>query len=62
MVGLLESMRHNIIIIYVNRLTKIKYFMLIINKIIAKGTANLFITNVYKLHGFPNIVVSNYGP
>ena len=55
-------MGHNAIMICVDRLTKIKYFMLITNKIIAEGTANLFITNVYKPHGFPNIVVFNYGP
>ena len=55
-------MGHNIIMVYVDRLTKIRHFMLIINKITAKGTANLFIINVYKLHGFPDIVVSNYGP
>ena len=62
MVGLPKSMRYNIIIICVDRLTKIRYFMLIINKIIAEGTANLFIINVYKLHGFPNIVMFNHGP
>ena len=62
MVGLLESMGHNAIIVCVDRLTKIRYFMLTINKIIVKGTANLFITNIYKLHGFPNTVISNYGP
>ena len=62
MVGLPESMRHNAIMVRVDRLIKIRHFVLTINKIIAKGTANLFITNVYKLHGFSNIVVSNYGP
>ena len=36
--------------------------MVITNKITAEGTSNLFINNVYRLHGFPNIVVLDYGP
>ena len=55
-------MGYNTIIICVNKLTKIRYFMLITNEITAKGTANLFINNVYRLHGFPNIVVLDYKP
>ena len=55
-------MGHNIIMVCVDRLTKIKYFVLTTNKITAEGTANLFITNVYKLYGFPDIVISDYGP
>ena len=55
-------MGYNIIMICVDRLIKIRYFVLIINKIIAKGTADLFITNVYKLHRFSDTVISNYGP
>ena len=55
-------MGYNVVIICVDKLTKIKYFVLIINKITAEGTANLFIINVDKLHRFPNIVVSDYGP
>ena len=61
MVGLSESMGYNIIMIYIDRLTKIRYFILIIIEITAEGTINLFINNVYKLHGFPAIVVLDYG-
>ena len=62
MVGLLESIGYNAIIVCVNRLTKIRHFVLTINKITAEGTANLIINNVYRLHGFSNIVVLDCGP
>ena len=44
----------------VNRLTKIKYFILIINKFISKNIINLFINNVYKLYKFSYFIVFNY--
>ena len=62
MIGLLESMRYNAIIICVNRLIKIRYFVPTTNEIIAEGTTNLFINNVYRLHRFPNTVISDRGP
>ena len=55
-------MGHNIIMIYVDRLIKIRYFISIINKIIAENITNLFVINVYKLYGFPSIIISNRGP
>ena len=61
MIELLESIRYTIIMIYVDRLTKIKHFILTINKIIIKEIINLFVNNVYKLHGFPAIIISDYG-
>ena len=36
-----------------------RHFIPTTNKITTKGTANLFINNVYKLHGFPDNVVFN---
>ena len=62
MIGLLEFIEHNAIMVCVDRLIKIKHFVPTTNKIIAEGTADLFITNVYKLHGFPNTVMSDCGP
>ena len=53
-------MKYNIIIVYVDRLIKIRYFILITNKIIAKDTINLFINNIYKLHRFPHFIIFNY--
>ena len=32
-----------------------------INKIIAEGTADLFINNIYKLHSFPHLIISDRG-
>ena len=61
-IGLLESMGYNAIIICVNRLTKIRHFMPTTNEITAEGTANLFINNVYRLYGSPDTVVSDCGP
>ena len=49
-IKLSESIKYNIIIVYVDRLIKIKYFILIIYKIIVKDTINLFVNNVYKLY------------
>ena len=57
--GLPELEYYNAIMACVNRFTKMRYFVLITNKITAEGIANLFINNVYKLHGFPDTIVSN---
>ena len=62
MIKLPKSISHNAIMVYVDRLIKIRHFISIINEIIAEGTANLFVTNVYKLHSFPSTIVSNRGP
>ena len=61
MIRLSKSIDHNVIIVYIDRLIKIRHFISIINKIIAEGTANLFVTNIYKLHGFPSIIISDRG-
>ena len=55
-------MGHNAIIVYMDRLIKIRHFISIINKIIAESIINLFIRNVYKLYSFPNIIVSDRDP
>ena len=59
MVRLPKSMGHNAIMVYVDRLIKIRHFISITNKITAKDTANLSITNVYKLYSFLSTIVSN---
>ena len=58
-INLLESKGYNIIIIYVNYLIKLRYFIPIINKIITQGTVRLFIENIYKYHRFPKIIMSD---
>ena len=59
--GLLESEEYNAIIIYVNRLMKIRQFIAIRNDISAQDTAYLFINNIYTLCGFPKTIISDYG-
>ena len=60
-VRLSEFIGYNAIIVYVDRLIKIRYFISITNEIIAEGTANLFIINIYKLYSFLSIIVSDKG-
>ena len=62
MIRLPKFISHNAIMVYIDKLIKIKHFISIINEITAKGTANLFIINMYKLYGFLSIIVSNRGP
>ena len=38
-----------------------RHFILIINKIIVKGTINLFINNIYKLYGFSYFIIADHG-
>ena len=61
-IELIESIKYNAIIIYINKLIKIEYLILIIDKIIIKDIINLFINNIYKLHGFFYSIISNYNP
>ena len=58
-ISLSESEGYNIIIIYVDRLTKLRHFILIINKITAQGIVYLFIENIYKYYRFPKIIMSD---
>ena len=60
-VGLSELEEYNIIIICVDYLIKIKYFIAIRNNISTQDIAHLFINNIYALHGFPKTIVSDYG-
>ena len=59
--GLPESERYNIIIIYIDRLIKIKHFIVIRNNISAQDIAHLFINNIYALYGFLKTIISDYG-
>ena len=58
-INLSESKGYNIIIICVNYLTKLRHFILTINKITAQGTVRLFLENIYKHHEFPKIIISD---
>ena len=61
MVRLSKFIGYNAIIVYVDRLTKIRHFISIINEIIAEGIINLFVINVYKLYNFLSTIISNRG-
>jgi len=50
------------ILVVVDRLTKLVYFIPTTEKTMAKGLARLFRDNVWKLHGLPESIISDRGP
>ena len=50
------------ILVVVDRLTKIAYFIPTMKKTLAEGLARLFRNNVWKLHGLPESIISDRGP
>ena len=50
------------ILVVVDRLTKMVYFISTIEKTLAEGLARLFRDNVWKLHGLPESIISDSGP
>jgi len=59
---LLLVQEYDSILLVVDRLTKIVYFIPTIEKILAKELARLFRDNVWKLHGLPKSIISDRGP
>ena len=59
MVGLPVSEGYNAIMVYINQLMKMRHFVPTITEVTAEDTANLFLNYVYKLHGFPDTIVSD---
>ena len=53
---------YNLILVVVNRLTKIVHFILTTEKMMAKGLTRLFRDNVWKLHGLSESIISDRGP
>jgi len=53
---------YNSILVVVNRLTKMVYFILTTEKTSAEGLARLFRDNVWKLHSLPKSIISDRGP
>jgi len=49
------------ILVVVDRLTKIVYFIPTTEKTSAKGLARLFRDNIWKLHGLPESIISDKG-
>jgi len=50
------------ILVVVDRLTKMVYFILTTEKTSAEGLARLLRDNVWKLHGLPKSIISDSGP
>jgi transposase InsO family protein len=61
-VKLLESHRYNTIMCVIDSLTKHMHFIPTHTTINTKGTAFLFLKEVRKHHGVPQVVVSDRGP
>jgi len=56
---LLLAQGYNLILVMVDRLTKIVYFISTIERTLAEGLARLFRDNVWKLHGLPKSIISD---
>ena len=50
------------ILVVVDRLTKMVYFIPITERTSAEGLTRLFRDNVWKLHGLPKSIISDRGP
>jgi len=53
---------YDLILVVVDRLTKIVHFIPTTEKTSAEGLARLFRDNVWKLHGLPESIISDRGP
>jgi len=53
---------YNSILVVVDRLTKIVYFIPTTEKTLAEGLVRLFRDNVWKLHGLLESIISDRGP
>jgi hypothetical protein len=60
--GLPESHGHNMIMNVVDSVTKCVHFIPMHSTINAKGAAVLFLKEIWKHHGMPQVVVSDRGP
>jgi len=53
---------YDLILVVVDRLTKIVHFIPTTEKTSAEGLARLFRDNMWKLHGLPESIISDRGP
>jgi len=59
---LLLAQEYDLILVVVNRLTKMAHFIPTAEKMSAEGLARLFRDNMWKLHGLPKSIISDRGP
>uniref|UniRef100_A0A2N9HGB9 RNA-directed DNA polymerase n=1 Tax=Fagus sylvatica TaxID=28930 RepID=A0A2N9HGB9_FAGSY len=57
--GLPKSNKQNVILVVVDRLTKFVHFMALAHPYTAAKVADIFMKNVFKLHGMPTSIVSD---
>jgi uncharacterized membrane protein len=48
--------------VVINRLTKMRHLVPSSTTVDAKELANLFVTNIFRLHGLPDSIISDRGP
>jgi hypothetical protein len=57
--GLPQSNRHNALLVVVDKFTKYGHFLPLTHPFTALTVAQLFMDNVYKLHGLPKAIISD---
>jgi hypothetical protein len=60
--GLPSSDRHNAILVVIDKLTKYGHFIPIHHPYMALQIAKVYVDNVYKLHGLPQVLISDRDP
>lgn len=60
--GLPISFEYNVILVMVDRLNKYAHFILVSHPYTASKIVQVFLANVFKLHGMPKSVVSDEDP
>jgi len=53
---------YDLILVVVNRLTKMVHFIPTMEKTLVERLAQLFRDNVWKLYGLPESIISDWGP
>ena len=61
-IGLPTSERKDSIFVVVDRLTKYAHFISISSKAKESQVADSYVKNIFKLHGFPKVIVSDWDP